>query len=240
MTFNFSEAYEALNPADDDYRYYVGLARRLNARTVVDLGCGTGVLATLLVADGREVVGVDPDAEMLRVARSRPGGTDVRWVHGYADALPRGWADMVTMSGHVSQVFRSDDEWTGTLRDIRAGLRPRGVLAFEMRDPEAEGWRRWTRDETVRSVQMTGGTFEFWHETTEVNLPLVTYASYTKNLATGETTSSLDTLAFRDLETLDRSLREAGFEDVTAVGSWDGGPVVTGETKELIVAARRA
>jgi ubiquinone/menaquinone biosynthesis C-methylase UbiE len=239
VTFRFAAAYDALNPADHDFRYYAALARRLGARRVADLGCGTGVLATLLTAAGCEVVGIDPDADMLATARARPGTEGVSWIHGYADALPVDWADLVTMSGHVAQVFRTGDDWLCALRHVRTALEPGGHLAFEVRDPAAAGWCDWTRTRTLRTVRTTAGTFEFWHETTEVALPLVTYDTVTRDVASGETTRSSETLAFRDAAALDASLREAGLEPVSVHGTWDGGPVVPGQTAELIVTARR-
>lgn len=52
-------------------------------RTALDVGCGDGLLAVKLAARAREVVGIDPSAEMIaqarrRVAAARPG---VDFVH---------------------------------------------------------------------------------------------------------------------------------------------------------------
>jgi len=60
--------YDDLNPwgACDDF--YLGLARE-SGRGVLDLGCGTGRLACRIAAEGCEVVGVEPAAGMLGVAR---------------------------------------------------------------------------------------------------------------------------------------------------------------------------
>ncbi len=46
-----------------------------DARSALDLVCGTGRLAAALADNGRRaVVGVDPAAAMLDLARRRPGG----------------------------------------------------------------------------------------------------------------------------------------------------------------------
>ena len=165
MGFDFQSAYDELNAADDDYRFYVALADRLGAEHVVDLGCGTGVLATLMARPDRRVLGIDPDPGMLQVARTRPGADAVEWQRGDVTEMDAGWADLTVMSGHVSQVFLTHEQWTRTLESIRAGLRPGGVLAFEMRNPLARGWEKWTREATLRTVDTEDGPVEFWHET---------------------------------------------------------------------------
>lgn len=59
---------------------------------VLDLGCGTGSLAIRLAeaAPGAEVVGIDPDPEVLRRARDKAAraGVEVRFEEGDATWLP--------------------------------------------------------------------------------------------------------------------------------------------------------
>lgn len=239
MTFDFAAAYDALNSADDDYRFYAALADELGVRQVVDLGCGTGVLAVLLARGGRVVTGLDPDPEMLRAARERPGHELVTWRDGDAAAMETGWADLVTMTGHVAQVFLTDDDWLDTLAEIHRGLSPRGVVAFETRNPTARGWERWTRDQTLRVVDTADGPVEFWHETTDVDPPLVTYATTDRNTRTGHETTTLDTLVFRDEATIRATLATAGFTIREIYGDWDRSPV-TPDSRELIVIAERS
>lgn len=238
MKLDLAAAYDALNPADDDYRFYLGLADALGARRAVDLGCGTGVLAVLLAQRGREVIAIDPDPAMLGVAGGRPGHERVTWQEGYAGGMPADWADLVTMSGHVAQVFLTDDEWKGTLREIHRGLTSGGTLAFEMRNPAARGWERWTRSATLRVVDTEHGSVEVWHQTTEVALPLVTYATTHRNTGTGTGETTLDTLRFRDETDLRATLATAGFAIQDVYGDWDRGPV-TPSSSELIVIATK-
>jgi ubiquinone/menaquinone biosynthesis C-methylase UbiE len=67
---------------------------------IVDVGCGTGTLAIALAAGGARVTGVDPDAEVLALARAKPGADAVQWREGGATALPltEASADRVVMS----------------------------------------------------------------------------------------------------------------------------------------------
>jgi SAM-dependent methyltransferase len=57
--------------------------------TVIDLGCGTGQLTVPLAARVLSVVGVDPEPDMLWLARGHDGDTpNVKWVLGSDDQLP--------------------------------------------------------------------------------------------------------------------------------------------------------
>jgi SAM-dependent methyltransferase len=238
MSFDFHAAYDELNADDHDYRFYATLADELDARRVVDLGCGTGTLARLLATSGRSIVAIDPDPDMLRVARGKPGADAVDWRLGYSDVADAGWADLAIVSGHVAQVFVEDDAWATVLVDLHRALRPGGVLAFESRDPTARGWERWTRQDTLRTVETDDGPVEFWHQTLDVAPPLVTYATYDRNLATGAESSDSEVLAFRGAEVLRESLDHAGFDVSNLYGDWSRTPV-TDTSRELIVIAHR-
>lgn len=72
--------YDEDNPDGPDNDFYRALAQELNAKTIVDLGCGTDILTVTLAGAGRKVTGIDPASAMLDVARAREGGDSVQWV----------------------------------------------------------------------------------------------------------------------------------------------------------------
>jgi SAM-dependent methyltransferase len=236
--FDFQAAYDELNPADHDYRFYAALAASAGSSRTVDLGCGTGTLARMLASGGASVTGVDPDPEMLRVARSRDLEGRVDWRLGYSGVIDPESADFAVMSGHVAQVFVEDDAWLAALQDLHRALVPGGLLAFESRNPGARKWEAWTRELTLRTVETPEGAVEFWHETAAVDFPRVSYNTLTRNLKTGEATTSRDVLAFRDEQALRASLEHVGFKVDNVCGDWDRTPPVIA-SPELIVIARK-
>jgi SAM-dependent methyltransferase len=238
VSFDFQGAYDELNPADDDYRFYAALAAAAGVPRAVDLGCGTGKLARMLAAAGASVTGVDPDPQMLRVARSRDPEGRIDWRLGYSDVIDPGSAEFAVMSGHVAQVFVEDAAWLDALRNLRRALVPGGTLAFESRNPAARKWEAWTRELTLRTVETPDGAVEFWHQTVAVGLPRVSYDTLTRNLRTGEATAHRDVLAFRDERALRTALERSGFAVDRVYGDWDG-TKPTGACPELIVIARR-
>lgn len=60
-----------------------------SGETILDVGCGTGSLALLAAAaePGAQIVGVDPDPEVLAVARGKDRDGRVRWLSGMGDRL---------------------------------------------------------------------------------------------------------------------------------------------------------
>jgi ubiquinone/menaquinone biosynthesis C-methylase UbiE len=232
--------YDTENAGRADIDWYLALAQRLGARDVIDLGCGTGVLAVDLAARGHRVTAIDPAAAMLEIARGRPGGDRVTWILGDATAMPSGAADLVTMTGHVAQVFLTDDDWDAVLRHARRALRPGGHLAFESRNPGARAWTSWTREASLGHYAPDGGReFTSWVETVEVADGIVRFEAVTVFADTGETIVATDALRFRTEPELRASLTGAGFAEPEVGGGWDGSPV--GRTsRELIVVAAAA
>ena len=65
--------YDQANPDGPDHDYYRTLADNIAPRTIIDLGCGTGMLTVTLSHPERTVVGIDPSQSMLDYATRRLG-----------------------------------------------------------------------------------------------------------------------------------------------------------------------
>jgi ubiquinone/menaquinone biosynthesis C-methylase UbiE len=94
---------------------------------VLDVGCGTGaatVAAAARAGPGGRVVGLDPNPEMLAVARRKPG---IAWVEGRAEALPFRDAEFDAVVSQFAMMF-VDDRVTA-LREMQRVLAPGGRMA---------------------------------------------------------------------------------------------------------------
>jgi len=204
--------YDALDGDRSDLAVYAHLVDELGARTVLDLGCGTGTFACLLAARGKEVTAIDPAVASLAVARAKPAAERVRWLAGPADDLPPLAVDLVTMTANVAQVFLTDDAWQSTVRAAHAALRPGGTFVFEVREPTQEAWRAWNREQSYRRVEIAGtGVVETWVELTEVAPPLVSFRWTFVFASDGAVLTSDSTLRFRSRTEVSDSLAAAGF-----------------------------
>ena len=93
---------------------------------ILDLGCGTGELATAIAARGARVVGLDASAEMIAVARERAPALE--WLVGDGEAL--------TFDGTFDAVFSNAAlHWMthaeAAARGIARALKPGGRLVAE-------------------------------------------------------------------------------------------------------------
>ena len=76
---------------------------------LLDVGCGPGIVALALAPHFAEVVGLDPDEDMLAEARrqaARRGIANARWVAGRAEDLPAG------LGRFRAVVFANSFHWT--------------------------------------------------------------------------------------------------------------------------------
>jgi ubiquinone/menaquinone biosynthesis C-methylase UbiE len=212
--------YDALNPPGDDTDFYLSLPGQ-PPQTILDMGCGTGLLACAFAARGHQVTGADPAAAMLAVARGRPGGDQVRWIETDAAGLsvPTRF-DLVVLTGHVFQLLLGDDDVRAALDTLGRHLAPGGRIAFETRNPEVREWQYWTPRETRQRIETTAGPADVHYDISSVTGQLVSYETCIR-FPDGERVVVPDTLRFMDQAELAGFLTEAGLADVTWYGDWD-------------------
>lgn len=142
---------------------------------LVDLGCGTGLLAAAAAPEAKRVVGVDPSAAMLEVARSRSDA--VEWVEaGFLTYEHEGHPPHLVHSRNA--LHHLPDFWKGVaLARAHDLLAPGGMLilrdlVYDFEPAEAdrriEEWlagaaatpaEGWTRDELETHVRDEHSTF---------------------------------------------------------------------------------
>ncbi|MFG1961629.1 class I SAM-dependent methyltransferase [Nonomuraea sp. NPDC049028] len=204
--------YDALDPDRGDLDAYVAIVHELGARTLLDVGCGTGTFALLLAGRGVDVIGVDPARASLDVARAKPNGERVRWLHGDATALPPMQVDLATMTGNVAQAIMDPRDWEGTLRGVYDALRPGGHLVFETRDPAKRAWEGWDRAATYKVTEIQGvGAVESWCDVLDVSGPLVTFRGTHVFGSDGQVLTSHSTLRFRERDEVEAALVAHGY-----------------------------
>jgi SAM-dependent methyltransferase len=204
--------YDVLEASRTDLNAYLGFAERFDAKRVLDIGCGTGVLALLLADRGIEVVGVDPARASLDVAMAKPGSERVQWICGDVTALPPLQVELVTMTGNVAQHIVAPETWRQTMAGAREALRPGGFLVFETRDPAARAWEEWNPEVSHQFTPLPNAdTVETWGDVVDMSLPLVTFRWNFVFATDGEHITSDSTLRFRECQEVEADLAAHGY-----------------------------
>lgn len=99
---------------------------------VLDLACGTGTLTIMLkqASPQAEIVGIDGDAKILKIAKSKAerAGLEIRFDEGMSSSLPY---KEDTFDRVVSSLFfhhLTTDSKLQTLREVRRVLKPDGEI----------------------------------------------------------------------------------------------------------------
>jgi SAM-dependent methyltransferase len=104
---------------------------------VVDLGCGSGIWAARLLAEGYRVLGIDISPPMIRLARRNAPGAEFRVASLLTCDLPP--CDAVTSIGEcLNYTFdpaSGPKAMKAFLARVHTALRPGGVFVFDLAEP---------------------------------------------------------------------------------------------------------
>ncbi len=107
------------------------------ARSVVEIGAGTGNYTRELVAGGRDTIALDPSAEMIAMGRAKAAA---RWIRADACAIPLRGGAMDAATG--VNVLHHLGDLHGALRELRRVVRRCAVVQAVARENLATLWYR--------------------------------------------------------------------------------------------------
>jgi SAM-dependent methyltransferase len=172
---------------------------------VVDLGCGSGILAAEVAAHGRPVLGVDQSGAMLRLAGARVPAGEFRRMSLFDAELPPCAAVAVVGEGvnydaggdHVAKV-------KALLRRAYKALQPGGILLLDAAGPGRAkgGSRSWSEGKGWAAMA------EASEKGDELTRRIVTFRQLSGEWRRAEETHTLRLLS---LAALERDLDKVGF-----------------------------
>ncbi|QMU58341.1 MAG: methyltransferase domain-containing protein [Boseongicola sp.] len=230
---NLAAFYDSAQTSRHDFDYCRDLAS--NARSVLDLGCGTGAFACS-IADTRRVVGVEPASGMLDIARQRPSADKVTWHQGSAETMRLDETfDLIVLTGHTFQVFLTRDQQLNCLHTIRAHLSENGTFIFDTRNPEYPGSKERSKSQTLSTGHHPElGAFEKWNSSKyDEESGILTYTNGYRILKTGNTHAAEARIRYSSLSEISDLMKDAGLSVQQWLGDWQGGPF-TQNSPEII------
>ena len=197
------------------------------AKTILDLGCGTGRHDLLLAQKGYDISGVDKSEEMLSSAEARLSFLDIQptslnFIQGDIRTvrLDRTF-DAVVSLFHVMSYQVSNDDLAAAFSTVRAHLHPGGIFIFDcwygpavLTDRPAVRIKR-IEDEEIAVTRIAEPVIHPNDNMVDVN-----YQVFVREKAGGRVEELRETHRMRYLfqPEIDRFVREAGMSVITAEG----------------------
>lgn len=250
----YARSYDLLY-RDKDYvaeaGYVHGLIRHHvpAARSILELGCGTGAHAAEFAALGYEVHGVDVSVGMLERARARqaqlPPAVNNRLAFSVGDVRSYRAGrlfDAVTALFHVVSYQVTNEDLAGIFATAAAHLAPGGIFLFDcwygpavLSDPPVVRVKRF-EDTATRVLRIAEPTMCF-----NENVAEVAYQVMVTDLASGQTEEILERHRLRYLfaPELALCLRAAGLEPVQ-LNEWMSDAAPSQRTWNVVMVGRAA
>ncbi len=230
--------YDQVNVWDKDDEFRIEKITAGDPKAICDLGCGTGRLTVFMTKAGRNVWGIDPDAEAIAQAHKKDEKGKITWIIGTSEQM-RGLAfDRISMTANVAQEIVTDEEWLKTLQDSYDALNNGGQLIFDCRNPNARAWERWTKEHTLTPICLDDGTAAlFWYQILDYSSGLATCTAY---IEANDMIISEETflLRFRSLDDVTDQVLRSGFKSFIVYGDWEDKPADENSKEFLFVATK--
>lgn len=138
--------------------YYCDLAVEVGG-PVLEIACGSGLVAIPVAARGLEVTGVDLARPMLDHARSKAQqGLNIEWIEADARQLNLGRRyQFIYLTGNAFQAFLRRADQEALLAAVKRHLAADGTFAFETRNPSGHDLSPRPEEEYERSYTSVQG-----------------------------------------------------------------------------------
>ena len=248
---NIEEFYDPVNydleeraHAAEGIAFYGSLAQGIGGR-VLDVACGSGLVALPLAALGLAVTGVDLSLPMLAHARRKAleQRLSIPFIAADARALPlAGQFDFAFLTGNAFMAFLTEADQQQLLHGLRHALRNGGTLAFETRNPtghdltDSRAEELWFDYVNADGAQVAVSGTQRYDAQTQV-LHWTTVRRW-RDAAGGHEKVTRIACKFTNQSDLNALLQEAGFQIEQQYGDWMRGRL-TGRSETIITVCSR-
>jgi len=133
---SIADVYDRIFPFDEDLVSFMENFLARNKCNILDVGCATGFLANALARNGHEIVGIDLDPEMIRLAKKRFQNTRVSFQigdMGHIDKIfEKETFDAVACFGNTLVHLQFSETIAFMLKKVYAILRPGGIFTGQI------------------------------------------------------------------------------------------------------------
>jgi SAM-dependent methyltransferase len=170
----YHEMYQHVFDYDKEFAFYDSILKKHNCNKILEIGCGSGMLARRFIKAGYDYLGLDLFNEMLEIARLETGSDkfvqgDMRNLNFSKDF------DAVLITGRSLAYVTENHEIIDTLEGIHRALKSDGLLVFGVFEANGifdnfndfeqnieHNGKTIRRESTLKKNLKTGWTYD-WH-----------------------------------------------------------------------------
>ncbi len=125
----YHEMYQHIFDYDKEFAFYDSILKKYNCNKILEIGCGSGMLARRFIQAGYNYLGLDLFNEMLEIARTETNSD--KFVQGDMRSLEFNLDfDAVLITGRSLAYVTENLEIISTFNGIHRALKYNGVLVF--------------------------------------------------------------------------------------------------------------
>ncbi len=125
----YHEMYQHVFDYDKEYEFYDTILKKHNCNKILEIGCGSGMLARRFVSNGYDYLGLDLFNEMLEIARTEVG-TDRFIQCDMRDLKFHNQFDSVLITGRSISYVIENKGIIDTLKGVHESLADNGLFVF--------------------------------------------------------------------------------------------------------------
>ncbi|GET26017.1 class I SAM-dependent methyltransferase [Prolixibacter sp. NT017] len=125
----YHEMYRHIFDYDEEFRFYDDLLRKNHCKKILEVGCGSGMLARRFLNNGYDYIGLDVAGEMLAIAREEIQ-QDVLVQSDMRDLRFSNEFDAVLITGRSLAYVTDNKGIMDTLTGIQNALKKNGLFVF--------------------------------------------------------------------------------------------------------------
>ncbi len=125
--------YQTFINYDEEYEYYSDKLKKYNAESIIELGCGTGSLASRFIANGYDYTGIDLNRTMLDIAKEKIPGVEFIEADMRNFQLPEKKQACLIAGRSISYLMTNQDV-LDSFRAIHKNLQNKGIVCFDSID----------------------------------------------------------------------------------------------------------
>lgn len=131
----YDTMYQGFIDYKEEYGFYANKAMAFDAQSILEIGCGTGNLATYFIKGFKTYMGLDLSAHMLQLAREKTPNAHFMQADMRSFETENKY-EMAFITGRSSSYLLSDTDLQNTFECISNALTSKGHLVFDCIDAE--------------------------------------------------------------------------------------------------------